>query len=32
MRVLHGDPPVVCRYSLVNQNVQSSVGSIVMSE
>ena len=30
--VCHGEPPVVVRYSLVNQNVQSSVGSIANIE
>lgn len=31
MRVCQGAPPVVGMYSVVNQNVQSSTGSTVMS-
>jgi hypothetical protein len=32
MRVCHGFGPVVCRYSVVYQNVQSSTGSVVIIE
>jgi hypothetical protein len=32
IRVRHGFTPVVCRYSVVYQNVQSSVGSVVIIE
>jgi hypothetical protein len=32
MRVRHGAPPVVWRYSVVYQNVQSSTGSVVIIE
>jgi len=32
MRVRHGVAPVVCTYSVVYQNVQSSTGSVVIIE
>ena len=32
MRVRHGFSPVVCRYSVVYQNVQSSTGSMAIIE
>jgi hypothetical protein len=32
IRVFHGFVPVVCRYSVVYQNVQSSTGSVVIIE